>query len=143
MSLVERFIETVQNDSNYECQHYIPRSDSDKRCQHYLNGGSCDLPDQFQCVEWVKANKSKDQQTDLGDGESHRGGSAQFSVEGHRLSVTASGRMLSHARGLGSLQAIRRWLEVSPADVPFGSPTNSSVARDRFRHIRPLRSATR
>ena len=27
-----------------------------KRCKHYLKGGACALPDEFMCVEWLKAN---------------------------------------------------------------------------------------
>ncbi len=27
-----------------------------RRCKHYLQGGACSLPDEFMCVEWLKAN---------------------------------------------------------------------------------------
>ena len=37
------------------CPRYAPVSGS-KRCQHYLKGGACALPDEFMCVEWLKAN---------------------------------------------------------------------------------------
>ncbi len=36
-----------------------PRFDAppgEKRCRHYLKGGACALPDEFMCVEWLKAN---------------------------------------------------------------------------------------
>ena len=28
----------------------------EKRCRHYVQGGACALPDEFMCVEWLKAN---------------------------------------------------------------------------------------
>lgn len=36
-----------------------PRFDAppgEKRCRHYVKGGACALPDEFMCVEWLKAN---------------------------------------------------------------------------------------
>ncbi len=36
-----------------------PRYESlpgEKRCRHYVKGGACALPDEFMCVEWLKAN---------------------------------------------------------------------------------------
>ncbi|MBC7174052.1 MAG: hypothetical protein H5U40_16540 [Polyangiaceae bacterium] len=30
-----------------------------KRCVHYVSNGACALPDEFMCVEWLKANGSK------------------------------------------------------------------------------------
>ena len=27
-----------------------------RRCRHYLKGGACSLPDEFMCIEWLKAN---------------------------------------------------------------------------------------
>lgn len=36
------------------CPHYV-RSES-KRCVHYLSNGGCVRPDEFMCVEWLKAN---------------------------------------------------------------------------------------
>ena len=37
------------------CPRYEPKPGS-KRCKHYLKGGACVLPDEFMCVEWLKAN---------------------------------------------------------------------------------------
>ncbi|MEM7446803.1 MAG: hypothetical protein AAF355_01020 [Myxococcota bacterium] len=37
------------------CPRYEPKPGT-KRCQHYLKGGACALPDEFMCVEWLKAN---------------------------------------------------------------------------------------
>lgn len=42
------------------CEKYV-RSEG-KRCVHYLAGGSCSLPDEFMCVEWLKANGPKPRQ---------------------------------------------------------------------------------
>ena len=36
-----------------------PRYDAppgEKRCRHYVKGGACALPDEFMCLEWLKAN---------------------------------------------------------------------------------------
>ncbi|MFZ5787212.1 MAG: hypothetical protein ACOY3Y_12285 [Acidobacteriota bacterium] len=56
MSLVNRI--AVRQPSVYECAKYRPLPGS-KRCQHYLEGGSCALPDEFMCIEWLKANGQK------------------------------------------------------------------------------------
>jgi hypothetical protein len=59
VSLIDRL--TVQQASSapaFECPKYRPLPGS-KRCQHYLDGGSCALPDEFMCVEWLKANGQK------------------------------------------------------------------------------------
>jgi hypothetical protein len=58
VSLVDRL--TVQQPSAhaFECPKYRPLPGS-KRCQHYLDGGACALPDEFMCVEWLKANGQK------------------------------------------------------------------------------------
>jgi hypothetical protein len=37
------------------CSRYDPVPGT-KRCKHYLKGGACALPDEFMCVEWLKAN---------------------------------------------------------------------------------------
>lgn len=37
------------------CPRYDPVPGT-KRCKHYLKGGACSLPDEFMCVEWLKAN---------------------------------------------------------------------------------------
>lgn len=37
------------------CPRYDPVPGT-KRCKHYLKGGACALPDEFMCVEWLKAN---------------------------------------------------------------------------------------
>ena len=36
------------------CPRYV-RSES-RRCVHYLSNGGCARPDEFMCVEWLKAN---------------------------------------------------------------------------------------
>jgi hypothetical protein len=41
--------------SEITCPRYEPKPGS-KRCKHYLKGGACALPDEFMCVEWLKAN---------------------------------------------------------------------------------------
>ena len=41
--------------STFTCPHYEPKPGS-KRCRHYLEGGACARPDEFMCVEWLKAN---------------------------------------------------------------------------------------
>ena len=37
------------------CAHYDAPA-GEKRCRHYVKGGACDRPDEFMCVEWLKAN---------------------------------------------------------------------------------------
>ena len=37
------------------CPRYDPVPGT-KRCKHYLKGSTCSLPDEFMCVEWLKAN---------------------------------------------------------------------------------------
>ncbi len=37
------------------CLRYDPVPGT-RRCRHYLSGGACDLPDEFMCVEWLRAN---------------------------------------------------------------------------------------
>jgi len=41
--------------SSFTCPHYDPKPGS-KRCRHYLDGGPCARPDEFMCIEWLKAN---------------------------------------------------------------------------------------
>ena len=41
--------------SSFTCSHYDPVPGG-KRCRHYLDGGPCDRPDEFMCIEWLKAN---------------------------------------------------------------------------------------
>jgi hypothetical protein len=41
------------------CSKYEPKSDTDKRCEHYGKGGTCKLPDELMCVEWMKLNSNK------------------------------------------------------------------------------------
>ena len=36
------------------CAKYVPREG--RRCVHYADGGPCLRPDEFMCVEWLKAN---------------------------------------------------------------------------------------
>ncbi len=38
------------------CPKYQPGDG--RRCRHYLQGGSCALPDEVMCVEWIKRNGS-------------------------------------------------------------------------------------
>jgi hypothetical protein len=37
------------------CERYV-RGEG-KRCAHYVSNGACALPDEFMCVEWLKANE--------------------------------------------------------------------------------------
>lgn len=37
------------------CPHF-DAPPGEKRCRHYLKGGACARPDEFMCVEWLKAN---------------------------------------------------------------------------------------
>lgn len=41
------------------CSLYEQDGDS-KKCIHYQKGGSCNLPDQLMCTEWLKLNANKD-----------------------------------------------------------------------------------
>ncbi len=58
MSLADRYQgdrAKPSGDSSFTCPHYEPKLGS-KRCRHYLEGGACARPDEFMCVEWLKAN---------------------------------------------------------------------------------------
>lgn len=37
------------------CPQYVAFEGS-TRCRHYFANGACELPDEFMCVEWLKAN---------------------------------------------------------------------------------------
>ena len=41
--------------SSFTCLHY-DAPPGEKRCRHYLKNGSCARPDEFMCVEFLKAN---------------------------------------------------------------------------------------
>lgn len=58
MSLLDRLAVRQPSASAFECPKYRPLPGS-KRCQHYVDGGACSLPDEFMCVEWLKANGQK------------------------------------------------------------------------------------
>ena len=58
MSLSERYRgdrPAPASTSSFSCPLYEPKPGS-KRCRHYLDGGACARPDEFMCVEWLKAN---------------------------------------------------------------------------------------
>lgn len=59
MSLADRFSgsrpPSPSSSREISCPRYEPLPGS-KRCQHYVKGGGCALPDEFMCVEWLKAN---------------------------------------------------------------------------------------
>lgn len=40
---------------DFTCPHYDPVPGG-KRCKSYLDNGACSRPDEFMCVEWLKAN---------------------------------------------------------------------------------------
>lgn len=41
--------------STFTCPHYDPVPGG-RRCRQYLDGGACARPDEFMCIEWLKAN---------------------------------------------------------------------------------------
>lgn len=41
--------------TTFTCPHYDPVPGG-KRCRQYLEGGACARPDEFMCIEWLKAN---------------------------------------------------------------------------------------
>ena len=59
MGLADRFVGSgaiaPSTAPEITCRRYdaVPGT---KRCKHYLKGGACSLPDEFMCVEWLKAN---------------------------------------------------------------------------------------
>ena len=55
MSLKDRLREPDRPKPTFTCAHYDPPAGS-RRCRHYLDGGACERPDEFMCVEWLKAN---------------------------------------------------------------------------------------
>jgi len=56
MSLKDRYTGGAPGPTRtFSCPHYDPLPGS-KRCRSYLEGGACARPDEFMCVEWLKAN---------------------------------------------------------------------------------------
>lgn len=56
MALRDRYVAgTPEAERRVECRHYEPLPGS-RRCKHYLDGGACARPDEFMCVEWLRAN---------------------------------------------------------------------------------------
>jgi hypothetical protein len=47
----------AQRPPGVTCAKYV-RGEG-KRCLHYVVGGACALPDEFMCVQWLKANEAK------------------------------------------------------------------------------------
>ncbi len=59
MGLADRFARPGEPAPTATPEITCPRCDpvpGTKRCKHYLKGGACALPDEFMCVEWLKAN---------------------------------------------------------------------------------------
>ena len=59
MGLADRFARPGDPEPGAAPKITCPRYDpvpGTKRCKHYLKGGACALPDEFMCVEWLKAN---------------------------------------------------------------------------------------
>jgi hypothetical protein len=56
VSLKDRFASTdSMRADGFSCSRYAPAVGG-KRCRHYVAGGSCALPDELQCLEWLRAN---------------------------------------------------------------------------------------
>ena len=55
MSLKDRLRTTASQLSTFTCARYEPLGGS-RRCRHYVEGGACARPDEFMCVEWLRAN---------------------------------------------------------------------------------------
>jgi len=51
-------LDDLERPSGITCPKYRKEVGS-KRCQHFVSGGSCALPDEVLCVEFVKANPAK------------------------------------------------------------------------------------
>ena len=47
--------EKPSGDPSFTCPYY-DAPPGEKRCRHYLKNGACTRPDEFMCVEWMKAN---------------------------------------------------------------------------------------
>jgi hypothetical protein len=57
MSLTNRYkaTATAERPPGITCPHYESQP-GEKRCRHYVKGGACARPDEFMCIEWLKAN---------------------------------------------------------------------------------------
>jgi hypothetical protein len=56
MTLKDRFATPAPTkNGDIACARYEAVSGT-KRCRHYVAGGSCALPDELQCIEWLRAN---------------------------------------------------------------------------------------
>ena len=55
MALKDRLREGAQAEPSFSCTRYEARAGS-RRCRHFVPGGACALPDEFMCVEWLRAN---------------------------------------------------------------------------------------
>jgi hypothetical protein len=65
MSIAERYQNpvNVSEGKQFECREYTPISASDRHCRHYIAGGNCALSDNRRCVEWIKRNSGRQQNT--------------------------------------------------------------------------------
>jgi hypothetical protein len=48
--------ESARRSPPITCPKYLPMPGGGRRCQHFESNGGCRLPDEFMCVEWLKAN---------------------------------------------------------------------------------------
>jgi hypothetical protein len=55
MALKDIVRPTIERPPGITCEQYT-RGEAGKRCIHYLANGSCALPDELMCREWLKAN---------------------------------------------------------------------------------------
>jgi hypothetical protein len=56
MTIKDRFATPAPTkNGDIACARYEAISGT-KRCRHYVAGGSCALPDELQCIEWLRAN---------------------------------------------------------------------------------------
>lgn len=51
-------LDDIKPPEGITCPKYR-RLPGSKRCQHFVDGGSCALPDELLCIEWVKLNPKK------------------------------------------------------------------------------------
>ena len=54
-------LETSQ--TGITCKNYVP--ENGKRCKHFLQNGGCSLPQELMCIEWVKANPHRSNDTSV------------------------------------------------------------------------------
>jgi hypothetical protein len=115
------------------CSRYSPVAGS-KRCRHYVAGGSCALPDELQCLEWLRAN-----------GHPLPGVEArtQHTPATETATPPSSGNADQAQAAVEFVDAVERDLFGNPVAVPPPPKSPSKPAPERLDVVRDVATPTR